>query len=100
MEANGEWPIAKDTIAYAPFRYSPCRTSLLGSAVADRLRLALVLHLIDGFEHLLMKLAVGALYHLVEIFVHDDVAGLRIDHDRALRAVELPAEQRLHGVVA
>ncbi len=35
-----------------------------------------------------------------EILVHDDVAGLRVDHDRALRAVELPAEQRFHRGVA
>src|SRR5579863_10555944 len=74
--------------------------TLLGSARADGELLALVLHLIDLSDHLLMQLAVGTLHDLVEIFVHDDVAGRRIDHDRTLGTVELPAFQRLHGLGA
>src|SRR4029077_12619295 len=64
------------------------RRSLLRRARAERKLLALVLHLIDLSDHLLVELAVGALHDLVQIFVHDDVAGRRIDHDRTLRAVE------------
>ena len=74
-------------------RVGRLRRSLLGRTRADRLRLALVLHVIGFTEHFLMQLAVRAFHHLGEIFVHDDVASLRIDHDRSLRTVERPAEQ-------
>src|SRR5262249_46228974 len=92
--ANGEWW----RYAYSLLRDSS--SLFLGSARADRLRFALVLHLIDLSDHLLMELAVRALHHLGKILVHDDVASLWIDHDRPLRTVELPAKQRLHGCAA
>src|SRR5215472_10993446 len=76
------------------------RWSFFWRAGPDRLRFALILHMIDLADDLLMKLPVGALHHLGKIFVHDDIAGFRINHDRALRAVEFPAKERLHGGIA
>src|SRR6202044_2643912 len=76
------------------------RRLLLRRARTERQHLALVLDVIDHGELFFVQLAVRAFHHFGQIFVHDDVAGFRIDHDRALRAVELPAEQRLHRLVA
>src|SRR5579863_1134897 len=70
---------------------------LLRRAGTDRQHLTLVFHVPHRHQNLLVKLAVRPLHDLVQILVHDDVASLRIDLDRALRAVELPAFQRLHG---
>src|SRR5580692_5056852 len=103
--ANGEWRIANGGIAYSlfatsPFRYSPYPTLLLRRARADGQHFALVFYVGVRLQDFLVQLAVGALHDFVQILVHDDVAGFRIDHDRALRAVELPAEQRFDRVVA
>lgn len=43
-----------------------------------------------------MKLAVRPFDHLLKIFVHHDIAGLRVDLDWSAWAVELPALERLH----
>src|SRR5215831_20923181 len=69
-------------------------------AAADLERLTLILHLIDRGEHLLVQFLIGTPHDLVQVFVHDDVARLRIDLDRPLRAVELPALKRLNRRLA
>src|SRR5258707_6681476 len=84
-------------LAISPFALAK---SLLRRARAKRQHLALVLDAVDHGELLLVELAVRPLHHFGQILVHDDVAGFRIDHDRAPRAVELPAEQRFDRVVA
>src|SRR4029077_7013069 len=72
----------------------------VGGARPDLLFLAGVLHGVDLANHLLEEAAV--LHHrLGQILVHDDVASIGIDLDRAPRAVEFPAlerGQRLVGV--
>src|SRR5262245_32224120 len=62
--------------------------------------LALVLYIIDHGELLFVQFAVLAHHHLGKILVHDDVAGFRIDHDRALWAIEFPSKQRFDRGVA
>ena len=65
----------------------------------DLLLLAHVFDRVDLADHLLEQTAVLQ-RDLGQIFVHHDVARLRIDHDRAARAVGLPAEERLERGVA
>src|SRR5439155_9322698 len=74
------------------YPYSPARSDLL--------RLAGILHVVYLSEHVLVELAVGALHHLDQVFVHDDIARVGIDHDLPARAVELPALERCHRLVA
>src|SRR5205085_2328848 len=66
----------------------------------DLLCLAGILHVVDLAEHLLVELAVGALHHLDQVLVHDDVAGIGVDHDGAARAVEFPTLEGGHRCVA
>src|SRR5258708_12687701 len=60
--------------------------------------LAHVLHGVDGADVLLPQ-PPAAPDHLAQVLVHHDVARRRVDHDRAARAVELPALERLDGLL-
>src|SRR6266436_3423370 len=72
--------------------------ALLGSARADLLLLAGVLHSVDLADHLLEDATV--LHHgFGQVLVHHDVARDGIDHDRAARARELPALEGFQGRV-
>src|SRR5262249_60534319 len=78
-----------------------CGEWLVAGARPDLQLLAGIFHAFDLADHLLAELAIAPHHHLREVFVHDDVAGHRIDHDRPARAVERPAlerSQRLVGV--
>src|SRR5260221_6014069 len=55
--------------------------------------LAHVLHGVDGADVLLHQ-PPAALDDFAQVLVHHDVARRRVDHDRAARAVELPALER------
>src|ERR1700722_14673258 len=94
----------RSRISGAPFHAAPHPgkhfRSLLRRTRAERQHLALVLDAWDHGELFFVQLAVRPFHHFGQIFVHNDVAGFRIDHDRALRAVELPAEQRFDHLVA
>src|ERR1700680_4355938 len=96
--------LERSRISGAPFHAAPHPgkhfSLLLRRARAERQHLALVLDAWDHGELLLVQLAVRPLHHFGQILVHDDIAGFRIDHDRAPWAVEFPAEQRFDRVVA
>src|SRR5580692_2107460 len=98
--ANSEWRHRLFPIRYFAISLFALSYLLFRRAVADGQRFALILDVGERLQDFLVQLAVGSFHDLVEILVHDDVAGFRIDHDRALRAVELPAEQRFDRVVA
>src|SRR5579871_3688136 len=72
----------------------------LAFAAADAEFLARVLYVLDGRKDFLVQFLVRAHHHFVQILVHDDVVGLRVDLDRSLRAVEFPALQRFHRRLA
>src|SRR5262249_58219376 len=75
--------------------------SVRGLAAAAELELlALVLDLRDDAEDLDAELAVGLADDLLGALVLDDVAGLRVDHDVAARAIVLPALHRVDHLLA
>src|SRR5947207_13401841 len=71
----------------------------VGRARPDLQLLARVLHPLDLADHLLVQLAIRAHHHLGQVFIHHDVAGDGIDHDRAARTVEAPLLDRGESLV-
>src|SRR3989442_652030 len=83
----------RERLVWSSRRNGSAAQPSLGGAGPDLLFLACVLHGVDLAKNLLEEAAVFH-HHLGHILVHDDVASVGIDHDRAARTVELPALER------
>src|SRR5262245_31698591 len=74
--------------------FAASRMSATSGARRNLLRLAGILHVVDLADHLLGEAAILHDY-LGEVLVHDNVARVGVDHDRAARAVEFPTLERV-----